>query len=313
MGANYSVSVVIPTKNAGALFAEVLSSLRAQQNVSLDLLVVDSGSADETLAIAQAYGARIHTIPAQEFNHGATRDLGIGMTHHECVVLMTQDATPGDPFLLANLARAFDDPSVGGAYVRQVARPAADCLTRRNLEMAFTGRRASEIRALTSAQQFESLSPFERYALCNFDNVCSALRRSTWQDIPFGKVDFAEDIVWSRRALLAGWKLAYVADSHVVHSHDRPLRYHYRRTYLTHRKLHEEYRLTTVPTLRFAWYAIYCTIRADWQHAWHHEPSRRRRLPLLLQIPLLACTSVFGQYAGARDESRGRGRGYGGI
>jgi len=310
---SHHVSVVIPTKNAGPLFVEVLSAIRSQEDVEIDLLVVDSGSSDETLAIAQAHGARVLEIPPQEFNHGATRDRGIGMARHEIVVLMTQDATAGDPFLLANLAKTFDDPAVGGAYARQVARPDADCLTRRNLELAFTGRLVSEVKSLSAEQTFATLSPFERYALCNFDNVCSAVRRSAWLSIPFGKVDFAEDIVWSRRALMAGWKLAYVADSHVVHSHDRPLRYLYRRTYLTHRKLHEEYELTTVPTLRYAFYAIYCTIRADWHHAQHHEPSRRRRYPLMLQIPLLACASVFGQYFGVRDESLGRGRSYAGI
>lgn len=313
MVTRHPVSVVIPTKNAGPLFSEVLSALRLQQDVDLDLVIVDSGSTDDTLGIAQTHGACIYAIPPDEFNHGATRDFGIGLARHEIVVLMTQDATPGDPCLLANLAHAFNDPTVGGAYARQVARPEADCLTRRNLEMAFTGRLTSEIRSLPAAETFESLSPFERYALCNFDNVCSAVRRSAWQAIPFGKVSFAEDIVWSRRALLAGWKIAYVAESYVIHSHDRPLRYQYQRTYLTHRKLHEEYGLTTVPTLRYALYAIYCTIRSDWRHAWHHEPSRRRRFPLLLQIPLLACASVLGQYVGAHDEQQGRGRSYAGI
>lgn len=57
------VSVVIPTKNAGQLFEEVLAALVVQQGVILDLVVVDSGSRDQTLAIAKKYGARITEIP----------------------------------------------------------------------------------------------------------------------------------------------------------------------------------------------------------------------------------------------------------
>lgn len=138
------MSVVIPTKNGGALFSDVLQELRRQKEVELDLVIVDSGSKDETLAYARGAGARILTIPPESFNHGATRDLGLREVRSDLAVLMTQDALPGDPWMLARLAQAFEDEQVGGAYVRQVARPEADVLTRRNLELALTGRLQSE-------------------------------------------------------------------------------------------------------------------------------------------------------------------------
>lgn len=307
------MSVVIPTKNGGALFSDVLQELRRQKEVELDLVIVDSGSKDETLAYARGAGARILTIPPESFNHGATRDLGLREVRSDLAVLMTQDALPGDPWMLARLAQAFEDEQVGGAYVRQVARPEADVLTRRNLELALTGRLQSETRALASPEAWRTLAPFERYRLCNFDNVCSALRRQAWEAIPFGKVAFAEDIVWSRKALMAGWKIAYVADAHVVHSHDRPLRYDFSRTYLTHRKLYEEYELALVPGLEEAVNGIFATIGEDWRYLRAHEPSRRRKLKMMFKIPFLSAASVLGQYMGARDERLGRGRDVQGI
>lgn len=307
------VSVLIPTKNGGVLFDEVLGAIRRQKDVDVDLVVVDSGSRDETLDIAKAHDARIVRIAPETFNHGATRDLALREARADVAVLMTQDATAGDESMLARMAAAFDDPAVGGAYVRQVARPDADVLTRRNLQMALTGRRQSEVRGLPSPEHWARLKPFERYMLCNFDNVCSALRRESWESIPFGKVAFAEDIVWSRKALMAGWKLAYVAESFVVHSHDRPLRYDYQRTYLTHRKLYEEYELSLVPTLGVALNGISASMGEDMRYLRAHEPSRRRKLKMMLKIPFLSMACVLGQYMGARDERLGKGKDIHGI
>ena len=307
------VSVLIPTKNGGVLFDEVLGAIRRQKDVDVDLVVVDSGSRDETLDIAAAHDARVVRIAPEQFNHGATRDLALREARGDVAVLMTQDATAGDDSMLARMAAAFDDPAVGGAYVRQVARPDADVLTRRNLQMALTGRKQSEVRGLPSPEHWSSLKPFERYMLCNFDNVCSALRRESWESIPFGKVAFAEDIVWSRKALMAGWKLAYVAESFVVHSHDRPLRYDYQRTYLTHRKLYEEYELSLVPTLGVALNGISASMGEDMRYLRAHEPSRRRKLKMMLKIPFLSMACVLGPYKGARDERLGKGKDIHGI
>lgn len=308
-----SVSVVIPTKNAGTLFVEVLEGIRQQRDVDVDLVIVDSGSTDQTVALGERYGARVFRIPPASFNHGLTRDMGLREARCDIAVLMTQDATPGDSSLLWRLAAVFDDPTVGGAYARQVARPEADVLTQRNLLLALTGRLTSEVRSLGTPDAWSALSPFDRYKLCNFDNVCSAVRRSAWETIPFGKVAFAEDIVWSRRALCAGWKIAYVAESHVIHSHERPLRYDFQRTYLTHRKLFEEYGLALVPTLNVALAGITASIRQDWSHVRAHERSRRRKLKLLLKVPFLSIACVLGQYVGARDERLGNGKDVSGI
>ena len=52
-----------------------------------------------------------------------------------------------------------------------------------------------------------------------FSNVSSVLRRRVWQDIPFPEVAFAEDQLWAKRVLEAGYQTVYRADSLVYHSH----------------------------------------------------------------------------------------------
>ncbi len=308
-----SLSVVVPTKNGGPLWREVLTSILGQQQVDFELLVVDSGSTDGTPELAEQYGVRVIHVPPAEFNHGATRDLGVAMTKGDIVVLMTQDSLPADELLFYRMREFFADTQVGGAYARQLARPEANVLTKRNLDLAPTGRLLSEVRGPVSPEVWQTLASWERFALCNFDNVCSAVRRTAWLNNPFGKVNFAEDIAWSKRAILGGWKIAYVATAIVIHSHDRSLRYDFQRTYLTHRVLYRMYGVHTVPDLRTAWRGFLASWRDDARHVWYIEPSRRRKWSLLLRIPLLAALSIAGQYCGARDEAAGRGRDIPGI
>ena len=52
-----------------------------------------------------------------------------------------------------------------------------------------------------------------------FSNVSSVLRRSVWQQFPFPEVEFAEDQLWAKAVLEAGYQTAYRADSLVYHSH----------------------------------------------------------------------------------------------
>jgi rhamnosyltransferase len=236
--------------------------------------------------------------------------LGISLASNAIVMLMTQDAVPGNKELLTKLALAFADPMVAGAYARQVARPEADVLTTRNLVHAPTGRTLTEVRSLPVERGWDELHPWERFHLCNFDNVCSAVRKSVWRDIPFDKADFGEDIIWSQKAIRSGKKLVYVGETFVVHSHDRPIRYDYRRTYLTHRLLYKQYKMQTVPSLLLALIHTLRTAVADMRYARAHERSRRRKILLLLSIPILALTGVFGQYFGARDERLGQGKSY---
>ena len=66
------VSVVIPTRNGGARFREVLTALDAQEiEGGFELVVVDSSSTDGTAEAAAAAGAVVERISPADFNHGS--------------------------------------------------------------------------------------------------------------------------------------------------------------------------------------------------------------------------------------------------
>ncbi|MBL8645363.1 MAG: hypothetical protein JNK21_15630, partial [Rhodospirillaceae bacterium] len=222
------------------------------------------------------------------------------------VVLTVQDAIPANEHVLARLVACLEDASVAGAYARQIPQPDADEITKRNLNAWLTGRRQREVRKLAGLGQFDAFSPMEKYLFCNFDNVCSIIRKSVWEAEKFGSINFGEDIDWAERVLKAGHAVVYEPEATVVHSHDRPLAYEYKRTYVCHRKLYGQFGLHVVAS---AWRVPGAWIRtalADMAYVLGVRLRWTKKLKLLLKIPVLDALQVVGQYQGARDEQQGR-------
>ncbi len=248
---------MIPTWNGGARFREVLEALGSQElEGGFELLVIDSGSRDGTPEAARAAGARVEPILQAEFNHGATRNRAIALAHGELVALLTQDALPIGKSYLAELLRPFGNPRVDGVYARQFPRPDCDPLLAERLRRWSAARDVPVLQvfvpgdAQASRALYQSLPPLERYLSCVFDNVASAVRRSTWEHIPFPPRSFGEDVAWGREVLLAGGALAFEPAAKVEHSHRIHMWGEFRRIYCDHRNLFELFELFQVRNWR---------------------------------------------------------------
>ncbi len=102
------MSVAIPVYNGARYLDEVLRAVRSQEvDREVEIVVIDSGSTDGSLEIAERHGARIHSIPKSEFSHGGTRNLAMQMAAGEHVAFITQDATPAHDGWLAALLEPF--------------------------------------------------------------------------------------------------------------------------------------------------------------------------------------------------------------
>jgi len=222
-----SVSVVIPTFNAGSDLARLLSALKQQSLVPLDVVVVDSGSRDETLVAAEQFGATIVHYK-ERFDHGLARDAGIAAARGEIVVLTVQDAEPAAPDWLEKLTRHFSDASVAGVFSRQIPPPDGPLELQIKADLDATSDLPEFIR-LADHPQYATYTPAEKLELYRFDDVNSALRRSVWEQLPFGSCKYAEDLQWARKALEAGHTLVREPHAPVVHAHRRSFSYEFRR------------------------------------------------------------------------------------
>ncbi|MBY0509405.1 MAG: glycosyltransferase [Rhodospirillaceae bacterium] len=303
---SYLCSLVIPTKNGGELFKHVVAGLRRQtvwKNV--EFIIVDSQSDDDTVETAKAAGATCLTVAAADFNHGATRDFAISQATTNRIVLLVQDATPHDDRLIETLITALEENNVAGVYARQIPYPDADVITKRNLNAHWTGRMERATAEIKNLDAYAALPPHQRYMLCNFDNVCSAIRKDVWAQEHFGRINFGEDIDWAERVLKRGHKIVYEPKAAVIHSHDRPLSYEYKRTYVCHRKLYNQFRLQVAPTLYTVLHAwVHWTLR-DMAHIARHEPHWPTKLQMIFKSPAYNLLRVWGQYRAVRDEKAG--------
>jgi glycosyltransferase involved in cell wall biosynthesis len=71
------VSVIIPTLNAEAYLAETIESVLNQNWESLEILVVDDGSKDGSIAVASNFGSRVKILQGQHQGLAATRNRGM--------------------------------------------------------------------------------------------------------------------------------------------------------------------------------------------------------------------------------------------
>lgn len=240
---------MIPTYNAGPIFADVLEKISNQKtDFDYEVLLVDSGSTDGTLDLAHRHGARVIGIEKSEFTHGGARNLGISEAHGAFVAMTVQDAVPADENWLAAMVGNFGDERVAGVYSRQIPRPDCNPFTRHQLEQHFTNRPERVVQQAASPEEYEALTPMEKLATITFDDVSSCVRRSVWEKYLFRPVSFGEDLDWSERVIKAGYGIVYEPASAVIHSHDRSAVYEMKRAYVAHKLLSATVGLRVLPT-----------------------------------------------------------------
>lgn len=104
-----TVSVVIPHWNRADLLVTVLGSaqdLRLPSGADLEVVVVDNGSQDDSVALAELYGARVIQLAS---NEGVSRALnrGIEAARGEWIALLNNDVEPAEDWLAQLLDRAL--------------------------------------------------------------------------------------------------------------------------------------------------------------------------------------------------------------
>lgn len=204
-------SVIVRTRDSERTLARALASVRSQ-TVAAEIVVVDSGSRDATLAIARAQADRVIEIPPERFTFGHALNVGAAAARAPFHVAVSSHVTlPDDGWLeraLAQYARE-DVAGTSGAATRPAS---AEPLT---------------------ATFHQTLADALATPYWGFSNTASSWRAAVWEQLPFDeRLEACEDKEWALRALGAGWTIAVdprlrVADGH---RHAPGLRHLYRRT-----------------------------------------------------------------------------------
>lgn len=107
------VSVVIPSYNKEKYLAEAIDSALAQTYKPIEVIVVDDGSTDGSIAIAETYGDRIRLIKIENSGVSSARNAGIMASHAEFIALVDADDLLDPDCIEARVAILQSDQGLG--------------------------------------------------------------------------------------------------------------------------------------------------------------------------------------------------------
>lgn len=213
------VDVIIPVYRPDRSFFQLIERLETQTVPVRRIIVMNT---EEKYFEQLIYGTKfleqhrqvvVSHLSKKEFDHGRTRAQGVGKSDAEIFVMMTQDAMPEDSRLIENLTAAFLAEDVATAYARQL--PAEDAGPVERYMRSFNYPEDSRVKSLKDLSELGIKTYF-----CS--NVCCAYRRDIYDKLGgfVRHAIFNEDMLYAAKAIQAGYRIAYVAQARVIHSHN---------------------------------------------------------------------------------------------
>ena len=224
------VSVVIPTLNAGGYMSPLLARLNSQYGVKdCELIVVDSGSSDDTVGVARLGGATVVEIPPEDFTHAYSRNKGADLATGNYLLFMTQDAVPLTGRWLWEMVTAIKKNDIVAVSCGEYPRSNVDLFHR---VMSWHHRQVLDLNVDRVLGWDESCASFIGLrANAQLNNVAMLINRDIFEKYRFIP-PYAEDLELGIRLIKDGHKLGYLSSTHVLHSHTRTPYYYLKRTYV---------------------------------------------------------------------------------
>ncbi len=198
------ISIIVRTYNEEKYLSQVLETVFNQTDCpDFEVIVVDSGSTDHTLKIANDFRCKIVNIKKEEFSFGRSLNLGCSNAQGQFLVLVSAHCIPTDKFWLKNLIEPFENPAIALTYGRQLGVEQSKFSEKQLFKKYFPERDAN---------------PQEGF-FCNNANSC--LRKDAWDVRPFDEdLTGLEDMDWAKFQVAQGSKIAYIAEAAVYHIHE---------------------------------------------------------------------------------------------
>ena len=205
-------SVVIRAFNEEKHIGRLLTGILQQTVDQVEIILVDSGSTDATVAIASRYPVKIIYIRPEDFSFGYSLNQGIAAATAPLVVFASAHVYPVYPDWLERLLAPFENPNVALTYGKQRGTPDS---------------RFSEHQIF--ARWFpDEANNRQGHPFCN--NANAAIRKELWENHPYDEtLSGLEDLAWAKWVRELGLSIAYVPEAEIIHVHDETPRGVYNR------------------------------------------------------------------------------------
>jgi N-acetylglucosaminyl-diphospho-decaprenol L-rhamnosyltransferase len=228
------LSVIVVNWNVCELLQHCLASIECNQgNMSLEVIVVDNASSDDSVAMVEQEFPQVHLIASQEnLGYSGGNNLGIKEAKGRHLLILNPDTEVVRDALQQMVAYLDGHPAVG-AVGPQLLYPDGSVQSSRRrfprLATAFFDGTPFSIRwfpnnKFEQAYYMTDSSDEEIQSVDWLTGAALMIRRETWQEV--GPLDeqffiYFEEVDWCHRCRDAGWEIHYLPLAQVVHHEQR--------------------------------------------------------------------------------------------
>lgn len=248
----HTCSVVIRAFNEEKHLGKLLNGLRCQTIRPNQIILVDSGSTDNTIAIAKKEGVQVVSIQPEVFSFGRSLNIGVSETTSEYIVICSAHVFPVYPDWIEKLLTPFADPKIVLTYGKQ---------------------RGADTSHFSEQQIFlhwypEQTDLHQAHPFCN--NANAAIRKTLWDSHPYHEnLPALEDLEWAKWVHDQGFGIAYVKDAEVIHVHNETwngVLNRYRREGMAFKQIYPNENFTLRDMLHSWFQNIYSDFHAAFTH-----------------------------------------------
>ncbi|GAB3704651.1 glycosyltransferase [Halorubrum pallidum] len=197
-------SIVVRSFNEAEHIGDVLEAISEQSYQDFEIILVDSGSTDGTLEIADQYVDKVEFVAPHDFTFGHSCNAGCKVADGEFVSFLSAHAIPTDDRWLGSMVKKFDDEEVAMTYSNQIGAEQNKFSERRLFNELF-------------GEEPKRQTPPDYFA----NNASSVIRKKLWEEHPFDEyLTGHEDIEWAKQFMDQGYVVVYDPDACIYHIHD---------------------------------------------------------------------------------------------
>jgi glycosyltransferase involved in cell wall biosynthesis len=245
---NKKISIVVPTKNAGDDFPCLLKRLKSQKGVrECEIIIVDSGSTDQTIETAKAEGAKIIEIPSAEFNHADARNRGAACSTGDYILFLVQDALPMTDKWLWEMAQTLEQNQTVAVSCAEYPRSDCDLFYQHVIWNHYRTLNLDKDRFLSWDETCSTQLGLRSNS--QISDISALIRLDIFNQYKY-KTKFAEDLDLGIRLIKDGHRIGFLYSTRILHSHNRPAYYFLKRAYVDSKFLNEVFSEFQFPAIK---------------------------------------------------------------
>ncbi len=274
------ISIIIRCFNEEEHIGKLLTGIEHQDYEDIEVIIVDSGSNDSTVAIASKFNTKVIKIKPEVFSFGYALNIGC-------------EAATGDILL-------FGSAHVYPLFKDWLSKMAAPFIENAAVALVYGKQRGDHRNKYSEHQIFKQWFPEEsnndqKIPFCN--NANCAVRASLWKEQPFDELlTGLEDLDWAKKIQAKGFKIVYEGKATIVHVHEEKatnIRNRYKREAIALKKINPETSFSFLLMLRLLTINIIHDLRQSFKEG--------NFLKFFTEIFMFRYNQFVGTYAGYKE------------